>query len=393
MPASDRLLRTRVAAPLVGLSVALTALFWDAAATLGQEANVEAAPAKIKVLADQDSAGPQGTNFLSLLMLLNASEIDLLGITTVSGDQWVDQSTVFALHALELAGRTDVPVVKGAEQPLLRTARNQELYEELYGSFPNWHGTYNPGTPDPEVTWPPPGGYPKTEVTPGRAAEFIIETLRAHPGEVVLYFAGPLTNLALAVRMDPEIVSLAKALYIMGASSGGGFELNWWWDPEAAAIVMREPWKRIVVTPGELGFEIIASPELMRRVVAAGGPFTEHVRSQYLELTPPDGLTQYSAMWDELAVAALIDPSIITETETLWLDVDITHGPKYGHTVVWRRPTEPLEFFMAYSGPGAIDREAWAGHLEPPAHLTPAEVQMAADFERFEALFVRLMSR
>jgi len=359
-----------------------------AAATMAQ-----AEPAKIKVLADQDSAGPQGTNFLSLLMLLNAPQIDLLGITTVSGDQWVKPATVFALHAVELAGRTDVPVIQGAEQPLLRTGRDQELHEELYGSFPNWHGTYNPGTPEPDVTWAPPGGFPKTPPHPGRAADFIIDTLRAHPGEVVLYFAGPLTNLALAVRMDPEIVQLAKALYIMGASSGGGFELNWWWDPEAAAIVMREPWKRIVVTTGEIGFEMIADENLMRRVVEAGGPFTEHVRSQYLDFTPPDGLTQYSAMWDELAVAALIDPSIITETETLWLDVDTTHGPKYGHTVVWRRPQEPLTFFMSYSGPGALDREAWAGHLEPPAHLRPAEVQTKFDRERFEDLFVELMSR
>jgi purine nucleosidase len=76
---------------------------------------------KIKVIADQDSAGPQGTNFLSLLMLLRAPEINLLGITTVSGDQWVEPATVFALWATELTGRTDVPVVKGAENPLVNS--------------------------------------------------------------------------------------------------------------------------------------------------------------------------------------------------------------------------------------------------------------------------------
>ncbi|MGH9392055.1 MAG: nucleoside hydrolase, partial [Vicinamibacteria bacterium] len=66
---------------------------------------------KIKVLADQDSAGPHGTNFLSLLMLLMSDDVELLGITTVSGDQWVRPATVFALHALELTGRPEVPVV------------------------------------------------------------------------------------------------------------------------------------------------------------------------------------------------------------------------------------------------------------------------------------------
>jgi purine nucleosidase len=89
---------------------------------------------KIKVIADQDSAGPQGTNFLSLLMLLRAPEINLLGITTVSGDQWVEPATVFALWATELTGRTDVPVVKGAENPLVNSKSEVERREALYGS-------------------------------------------------------------------------------------------------------------------------------------------------------------------------------------------------------------------------------------------------------------------
>lgn len=369
--------------------VALALSLGLAAAAAAEE---QPSPEPIKLLADQDSAGPHGTNFLSLLMLLRAPEIDLLGITTVSGDQWVEQSTIYALHAVELADRTDVPVVKGAEKPLLRSGRTQRLREELYGPFTTWHGSFNPDTPAPAEIWEPPGGFPKTEARPGRAAEFIVETVRAHPGEVVLYFAGPLTNLALAVRMDPEIVSLAKSLYVMGASSGGGFELNWWWDPEAAAIVMREPWREIVVTTGEIGFKAFSSEGLMRRVVEAGGPFTEHIRELYLDYTPPKGLSQWSAMWDELAVAALLDPSIITESETMWLDVDITRGPKYGDTVPWRKP-EGFSFFLPYSGPGGMDADRWAGHLEPPAHLQPATVQMDLDVERFENKFVEMMSR
>ena len=104
---------------------------------------------------------------------------------------------------------------------------------------------------------------------PGRAADFIIDTIHANPGEVVLYCAGPLTNIALAVRMDPSIVPLTKAIYIMGGSSSGGPELNWWWDPEAAAIVMRSPWKQIVVTPFEAGAQVWSSEKLMRRVSRA----------------------------------------------------------------------------------------------------------------------------
>jgi purine nucleosidase len=206
-----------------------------------------------------------------------------------------------------------------------------------------------------------------------------------------LYLGGPLTNLALAVRMAPEIVSLTKALYIMGASTDGGAELNWWWDPEAAAIVMREPWPEIVITPGEIGFTVKSSAALMQRVVDDGGPFAGHVQSLYIDYEPPPGLTQWSAMWDELAVAAMIDPSIVKASETMWLDVDVSGGPNYGHTVVWSRPRGTPEFFLPYSGPGGVDPEAWADHLKPPAHLAPATVQLEVDVERFEELFVELM--
>src|SRR5215470_3882426 len=92
-------------------------------------APVSAQQKKIKVIADQDSGGPQGTNFLSLLMLLRAPQVDLLGITTISGDQWVSPATVFSLWGVELAGRPDVPVIKGVEMPLLNTPREQELRE------------------------------------------------------------------------------------------------------------------------------------------------------------------------------------------------------------------------------------------------------------------------
>ena len=203
----------------------------------------------------------------------------------------------------------------------------------------------------------------------------------------------PLTNLALAVRMDPGIVPLTKALYVMGASNKGGFELNWWWDPEAAAIVMREPWREIVVTPAETGFQPYTSEALMRRVVKAGGRFAKHVQEVYLDTQAPAGLSHWSAMWDEVLAAAIVDPSVIKKSETLYLDVDITHGPKYGHTVVWRPPAGVPSFFEAYSGPDPPDPDQWKSHLTPPAHLHPATVHLEVDIPRFEQVFVDLMSR
>jgi len=347
---------------------------------------------KIKIIADQDSGGPQGTNFLSLLMLLRAPQIDLLGITTVSGDQRVDPATVFALWATEQAGRTDVPVIQGARNPLINTQRETELREALYGSYVGWHGSFNPDAPKASDTWAPPGGYPKVKVKPGRAADFIIDTIHANPGEVILYCAGPLTNIALAVRMDPTIIAETKAIYIMGGSSEGGPELNWWWDPEAASIVLHEPWKEIVVSPFEAGAQVWSSAALMERIVKSGGPLAEHVKKIYLDTPPPAGTSMWSMMWDELLVASLIDPSVITKSEDMYLDVDITHGPKYGYTMVWKKPNDVPQFFLPYSGPNPPDRSKWIGHIAPPPQLNPASVQMEVDAKKFDDLFVEIMT-
>jgi inosine-uridine nucleoside N-ribohydrolase len=347
----------------------------------------------IKVIADQDSAGPHGTNFLSLLMLLMAPEVDLLGITTVAGDQWVKPETIFALYALELTGRSEVPVVEGAEMPLLNSVEEQEGRESLFGSHPTWHGAFNPDAPPPERTWEPPGGWPAIEPRPGHAADFIIETIRAHPGEVILYCAGPLTNVALAVRLDPAIVELTRAVYIMGGNIGGGWELNWWWDPEAAAIVLREPWKEIVISPFETGATVWSSADLMLPIASSGGRLADHIRALYLEYEPQDKNTVWSMMWDEVTVASMLDPSVISKWEELYLDVVIQHGPKYGHAVVWRRPTEAPSFFLPYSGPDPLDLEKWKGHLSPPYNFHPAQVQMEVDQEKFRSLFIELLSR
>src|SRR6476469_7772042 len=188
--------------------------------------------------------------------------------------------------------------------PLLNTPREQELREALYGSYVGWHGSFNPDAPDPKHTWAPPGGYPKLKPRPGRAADFIADTIRANPGEVILYCAGPLTNIALAIRMDPEVVSLTKAIYIMGGSSSGGPELNWWWDPEAAAITMRSPWKGIVVSPFEAGEQVWSNVLPIRTSLQQGGSLANHVKGFYLDFKPPAGTSLWSMMCDELAVAS-----------------------------------------------------------------------------------------
>ncbi len=125
----------------IARSLLLAGLF--AAAAFSQQ--------KRYVVIDQDAAGPGGTDMMSILVLLQSPNVETLGITVVTGDAWCEEEVAHALRLLEIAGRTDIPVVRGAAFPLVRTRRATELWEQQYGKIlyqgawtpgPNRHGAY-----------------------------------------------------------------------------------------------------------------------------------------------------------------------------------------------------------------------------------------------------------
>src|SRR5712664_1825376 len=90
---------------------------------------------KIKVIVDQDARGPGTSDQQALLVFLQSDKFDILGITTVSGDQWVREETLHTLRMLEIANRTDIPVIQGAEFPLLNSKEETERWEAIYGKL------------------------------------------------------------------------------------------------------------------------------------------------------------------------------------------------------------------------------------------------------------------
>src|ERR1700740_1103454 len=140
---------------------------------------------KIKVIVDQDARGPATTDMQSILIFLQSDKFDVLGITTVTGDQWVKEETRRTLRLLEIAGRTDVPVIQGAEFPLLNSKEENERWEALYGKF-RYKGAWTDKFKayrslvsempyhDPDVVPPMPEGEPHIEAAPGTAAELLI---------------------------------------------------------------------------------------------------------------------------------------------------------------------------------------------------------------------------
>ncbi|HEY0789873.1 MAG TPA: nucleoside hydrolase, partial [Chthoniobacterales bacterium] len=215
------------------------AFIWTAAA---------APPAgKRKVIIDEDSFGPGTTNLQAILLFLQTPDVDVLGITVESGDGWRDENVAHALRLLELVQRTDVPVVPGCVYPLLNSEKETVEWEKRYGQL-FYKGAWQEKFPDegasrrtpyhgPTEVPPLPEGNPTTGPLREAAADFLVRKVREFPHEVTIWTGGPLTNVAVACRLDPEFARLAKGLVMMGGSfnppdNGTPFALEYKHSPQ-----------------------------------------------------------------------------------------------------------------------------------------------------------------
>jgi inosine-uridine nucleoside N-ribohydrolase len=331
------------------------------------------AQARRKIIINQDCSGPGGSNMQTLLVLLNSPQVYVLGITVVSGNQWRDEEVQHALRLLELDGRTDVPVMAGAVFPLVRRRGETLLWEKRYGTvgFAGawddrwWH--------EPFVVPPLPEGQPTTKPSQEDAVHFLIRMVHKYPHEVTIYEGGPMTNLALAISIDPQFVELADGLVFMGGSidpktddpeftSNPRHEFNFWFDPEAANIVLHAHWKKIVCTPVDISIKTRLTPEMIKQIDASGTAIGHYLARFYQS---GQGGTY---MWDELAAAAWIDPSIVTKSETRYMSVNLDRGGGYGNTLTWS------------------ERD------KPEVNVQPVEIQFDLDSKKFNDIFVKLMS-
>jgi inosine-uridine nucleoside N-ribohydrolase len=306
-------------------------------------------------------------------LLIQSPQTEVLGITVVTGDQWLKAEIAHTLRMLELIGRTDIPVVPGAEYPLVRRKEETELWEQLYGSVA-WLGAWTPRFYHPaDDLGEMPEGKPTTKPADEDAAHFLIRIVHKFPNEITIYEGGPMTNLALAISIDPEFAGMAKELVFMGASLNPQTtdpefvntprrEFNLWFDPEAAHIVLQAPWKKIVCTPVDISVKTRMTVELINRVKAGNSPAARYI-SQYTHLHG-----DYNYLWDELAAAAWLDPSLITIKETRFMDVNLDKGYSYGDTITW------------------------ADWDKPKIELQPVEVQDDLNTEKFYKMFVDLLT-
>jgi inosine-uridine nucleoside N-ribohydrolase len=331
------------------------------------------AQAKRKVIIDQDASGPAGSDQQAMMLLIQSPQTEVLGITVVTGDQWLRAEVAHTLRMLELIGRSDIPVVPGAEYPLIRRKEEVERWEEQFGFVP-WLGAWTPKYYHPaDQLGDMPEGLPTTKPAEEDAAHFLLRMVHKYPNEVTIYEGGPMTNLALAMAIDPKFAGLAKELVFMGGSfnprtddpefaHSPTHEFNLWFDPEAAHMVLQARWKRIVCTSVDISVKTRLTQDLIEQIKKADTPAARYI-GKYARLSG-----NYNYLWDELAAAAWLDSRVITKRETLFLDVDLARGSGYGNTLNWTEQDKPK------------------------IEVQPVEVQDDLDSEKFYKMFVELLS-
>src|ERR1700675_127107 len=176
------------------------------------------AQVKRKVIIDQDCAGPGGTDMQAILALINSPETEVLGITVLTGDAWRDEEVQHTLRLLEIIGRTDIPVVPGAIFPLVNSKEYIAKWETFYGKI-IYQGAWNFASHHPvhgPYDIPPmPEGAPTLKASTEDAAPLMVHMAPQSTHEVTIYAAGPMTDLALAISLDPHFSELAKELIVM----------------------------------------------------------------------------------------------------------------------------------------------------------------------------------
>jgi purine nucleosidase len=296
---------------------------------------------KKKIIIDCD---PGYDDAVALLLAAGSPSVEVLAITTVAGNQTLEKVTRNALRIATLAG-LDVPVAAGAARPLLR--------DEVVVAA-NIHGQSGlDGTTLPQATLNP---------DPRHAAQLIVDTVMNEPPQsVTLVPIGPLTNIALAARLEPRIVERVKELVLMG----GGYhignvkpmaEFNIENDPEAAHIVFEEKWP-IVMVGLDLTYQALATQTVKDKIAAIHTPasyFVTQVLTRFSENYKKSKGFDEPPVHDACAVAYVIDPGVI---ETRKAPVHVEYRGEYtsGMTVTDLRRKAPQDCHTAVAM--KLDRE------------------------------------
>ena len=289
----------------------------------------------MKIIYDTD-IGWMNDDCIAAVLALSAPDLEVLGITPIMGNYDLSHEVASALRLLEVLGRENVPVCPGFDRPLLH--ERSRYADAMWGEWATFPGTIDL-----------PAGLPSLTADPRHASDFIIESVRAHPGEVTILAVGPLTNLAVAIRKAPDIVGKIRQAVIMGGGIGlfpGGWgnstplsEFNFWVDPEAARIVLRSNLPTVLVP-----INVCRKTHLPKRFVEAIAHSTtakpgvaELFRTWTLPLFESLVRENHLAygLYDSCVIGYALRPDLFKTTE-LSVDVVTLPGPQYGMSIAYQ---------------------------------------------------------
>jgi inosine-uridine nucleoside N-ribohydrolase len=310
-----------------------------------------------KVILDNDwsTAG-----FIPILQALKANW-DVVGVVSDTANSWALQTGLHALATLEVGNLSCVPVYKGSDYPILNTPELLQTWELLHGELP-WQGAFAPENLTNEALGNDPTsgdpnrisksaffeGYPNTTFasTTLSAAEFMVQQVRKYPGEITIYSAGALTNVALAVRLDATFAQNTRGLIVMGGyidvnllmTTGSVLladlqsDINLIIDPEGSKIALTANFPNITLA-GNVANQVMSDQAFLDDVHAVKNVYTDLVYKYYGTIFP---------FWDETAAAIMVDPNIVTNSTDFYVDVDTSYAsPSYGNIRAYQKALAP----------------------------------------------------
>lgn len=283
------------------------------------------ATAAERVIVDTD-CGYFGDDGMTLVMLLRSPNVvSVEGITLVSGNVWAKQSAGYVLEILRLL-KQKVPVYAGAEMPLVRTAAMAAAEPDI-----EFRGAFAEKQP---AGWP-------AGLRAENAVSYLIRTIDANPGQITIVALGPMTNIAMALRLRPDLAGKIKRLVFMGGqyradgNASKAAEFNFWFDPEAAQVVLRSDIKQKVMFGLDVCNKAILDKSGFDAIAASQTPIAARFREDF-GVRYPGFLKNPQAtvsLWDALVAAWLIDAQAFSGAEDRLLDVDARFGPAYGKVI------------------------------------------------------------
>lgn len=289
-----------------------------------------------KLIIDTD---PGVDDAMAIFLALASPELEVIGLTTIFGNVDTELATTNALRLLDIAGHREIPVAQGATAPLTRP---------FAGPVPFVHGEDGQGN----VFLPP----PETKAVPETAAAFIARQVMAHPGEITLTPMGPLTNIALALRLEPALATTVQEVVLMGGNAlapgnaSPAAEANILNDPEAADVVFGAAWP-VTMVGLDVTHQVHMTPEQIARHTQAVSPMAQHIAKivpfyqSFFETAYSASKLQGIYVHDSSAIAYLIDPTLF-EVKRWPIRVE-TKGVGRGKT--W--PAIPLSLDASYQVP------------------------------------------